>query len=122
MLIPEEKYTLIEKGYKEVESIKMNYAMGFITNNERYNKVIDLWTSVNNQLKAIVKQEISADQQGFNPVFMMLDSGARGSVEQITQLCGMRGLMAKPQKSGGAGAEIIENPIVSNLKEGMTVL
>jgi len=122
VLIPEEKTSLIEKGYNEVESIKTNYAMGFITNNERYNKVIDLWTSIDNQLTSIVKKQISADQQGFNPVFMMLDSGARGSTQQIKQLCGMRGLMAKPQKSGAAGAEIIENPIVSNLKEGMSVL
>ena len=122
VLIPGEKAGLIEKGYKDVEAIKANYAMGFITNNERYNKVIDLWTSIDNQLTAIVKDQISADQQGFNPVFMMLDSGARGSTQQIKQLCGMRGLMAKPQKSGAAGAEIIENPIVSNLKEGMTVL
>ncbi len=122
VLVPAEKYGLIEKGYKDVEGIKMNYAMGFITNNERYNKVIDLWTVIDNKLTAIVREQISADQQGFNPVFMMLDSGARGSVQQIKQLCGMRGLMAKPQKSGASGAEIIENPIVSNLKEGMTVL
>ena len=96
--------------------------MGFITNNERYNKVIDLWTAIDNKLTGIVENQISADQQGFNPVYMMLDSGARGSTQQIKQLCGMRGLMAKPQKSGAAGAEIIENPIISNLKEGMTVL
>ncbi|MBO4671741.1 MAG: DNA-directed RNA polymerase subunit beta', partial [Bacteroidales bacterium] len=89
---------------------------------ERYNKVIDLWTSVDNNLTSIVTKQISGDQQGFNPVFMMLDSGARGSTQQIKQLCGMRGLMAKPQKSGAAGAEIIENPIISNLKEGMSVL
>jgi DNA-directed RNA polymerase subunit beta' len=122
VLIPAEKTGLIESGYKEVESIKANYAMGFITNNERYNKVIDLWTAIDNKLTGIVEKQISADQQGFNPVYMMLDSGARGSTQQIKQLCGMRGLMAKPQKSGAAGAEIIENPIVSNLKEGMTVL
>ena len=122
VLIPEEKTKLIEAGYKEVESIKMNYAMGFLTNNERYNKVIDLWTATDNRLTSIVEKQISADQQGFNPVYMMLDSGARGSTQQIKQLCGMRGLMAKPQKSGAAGAEIIENPIVSNLKEGMSVL
>ena len=122
VLVPAEKYALIEKGYKDVEGIKMNYAMGFITNNERYNKVIDLWTVIDNKLTSIVREQISADQQGFNPVFMMLDSGARGSVQQIKQLCGMRGLMAKPQKSGASGAEIIENPIVSNLKEGMSVL
>ena len=122
VLIPPEKYDLINEGYKQVEDIKNNYAMGFITNNERYNKVIDLWTSIDNKLTGIVEKQISADQKGFNPVYMMLDSGARGSTQQIKQLCGMRGLMAKPQKSGAAGAEIIENPIVSNLKEGMTVL
>ena len=122
VIIPKEKNELIEQGYKEVESVKKNFAMGFITNNERYNKVIDLWTSIDNKLTGIVEKQISADQQGFNPVYMMLDSGARGSTQQIKQLCGMRGLMAKPQKSGASGAEIIENPIISNLKEGMTVL
>ena len=122
VLVPKEKVGLIEEGYRQVEDIKNNYAMGFITNNERYNKVIDLWTAIDNNLTDIVTKQISADQQGFNPVYMMLDSGARGSTQQIKQLCGMRGLMAKPQKSGAAGAEIIENPIVSNLKEGMTVL
>ena len=122
VIIPAEKADLIEQGYKRVEEVKNNYAMGFITNNERYNKVIDLWTSIDSKLTSIVEEQISADQQGFNPVYMMLDSGARGSTQQIKQLCGMRGLMAKPQKSGAAGAEIIENPITSNLKEGMTVL
>lgn len=122
VLIPQEKDKLIEEGYAQVEDIKNNYSMGFITNNERYNKVIDLWTAIDNKLTGIVENQISADQQGFNPVYMMLDSGARGSTQQIKQLCGMRGLMAKPQKSGAAGAEIIENPIISNLKEGMTVL
>ena len=122
VLIPEEKYRLIDEGYSQVEEIKGNYSMGFITNNERYNKVIDLWTTIDNKLTGIVTKQISADQQGFNPEYKMLDSGARGSTQQIKQLCGMRGLMAKPQKSGAAGAEIIENPIVSNLKEGMTVL
>jgi len=122
VLVPEEKTKLIEEGYSQVESIRTNYAMGFITNNERYNKVIDLWTSIDNNLTEIVTEQISSDQQGFNPVFMMLDSGARGSTQQIKQLCGMRGLMQKPQKSGSAGGETIENPIVSNLKEGMSVL
>ena len=122
VIIPEEKKSLIENGYSTVESIKANFAMGFITNNERYNKVIDLWSSIDNQITGIVEKQISSDQQGFNPVYMMLDSGARGSTAQIKQLCGMRGLMAKPQKSGGQGAEIIENPIISNLKEGMSVL
>ena len=122
VIIPEEKHQLIEEGYNTVESIKANFSMGFITNNERYNKVIDLWSSIDNQISSIVEKQISSDQQGFNPVYMMLDSGARGSAQQIKQLCGMRGLMAKPQKSGAQGAEIIENPIISNLKEGMSVL
>ena len=122
VLVPKEKTKLISEGYKQVEEIKNSYAMGFITNNERYNKVIDLWTSIDNKLAGIVQDQISQDQQGFNPVYMMLDSGARGSTQQIKQLCGMRGLMAKPQKSGASGAEIIENPVISNLKEGMTVL
>ena len=122
VLVPAEKTTLVDDAYKQVAAIRDDYEMGFITNNERYNKVIDLWSSVDNRLTGIVTKQISADQQGFNPVFMMLDSGARGSTTQIKQLCGMRGLMAKPQKAGASGADIIENPIVSNLKEGMTVL
>ena len=122
VIIPEEKKALINNGYNTVEDIKANFAMGFITNNERYNKVIDLWSSIDNKITKIVEQQISSDQDGFNPVYMMLDSGARGSTAQIKQLCGMRGLMAKPQKAGGQGAEIIENPIISNLKEGMSVL
>ena len=122
VLVPDEKLTLIDNAYKEVEKIKGDYGMGFITNNERYNKVIDLWTAVDNQLTSIVQSQIKKDDQGFNPVYMMLDSGARGSTQQIKQLCGMRGLMAKPQKAGASGADIIENPIISNLKEGMTVL
>ncbi len=122
VIIPQEKEKLIEDGYKTVEEIKSNYAMGFITDNERYNKVIDLWSGIDNKITKIVEEQISADQQGFNPVYMMLDSGARGSTQQIKQLCGMRGLMAKPQKSGASGAEIIENPITTNLKEGMSVL
>ena len=122
VIIPKEKDQLIEEGYRQVAEIKNNFSMGYITNNERYNKVIDLWTSIDNKLTGIVTKQISADQQGFNPVYMMLDSGARGSTQQIKQLCGMRGLMAKPQKSGASENTIIENPIISNLKEGMTVL
>ena len=122
VLVPQEKQSLIDNAYKEVEKIKGDFGMGFITNNERYNKVIDLWTAVDNQLTSVVQKQIKADDQGFNPVYMMLDSGARGSTQQIKQLCGMRGLMAKPQKAGASGADIIENPIISNLKEGMTVL
>ncbi|EOR92964.1 DNA-directed RNA polymerase beta' subunit [Arcticibacter svalbardensis MN12-7] len=119
--IPEAKVTLIAQATKEVEEVMSNYNMGFITNNERYNQIIDIWTRINNRLTANVMDILSSDNQGFNSVYMMLDSGARGSKEQIRQLCGMRGLMAKPQKSG-SGGEIIENPILSNFKEGLTVL
>ncbi len=119
--IPAEKVTLIAQASKEVEEVMNNYNMGFITNNERYNQIIDIWTRINNRLTANVMEILSNDNQGFNSVYMMLDSGARGSKEQIRQLCGMRGLMAKPQKSG-SGGEIIENPILSNFKEGLSVL
>ncbi|KAI9549976.1 putative D-directed R polymerase subunit beta' [Daphnia sinensis] len=119
--IPAEKSHLIEQATKEVEEVMNNYNMGFITNNERYNQIIDIWTRINNRLTANVMNQLSSDNQGFNSVYMMLDSGARGSKEQIRQLCGMRGLMAKPQKSG-SGGEIIENPILSNFKEGLSVL
>ena len=122
VLIPEQKQELIEKGYNEVSAIQASFDMGLITNNERYNQTIDIWSKVNNELTGIVEKQIKADNQGFNPVYMMLDSGARGSKDQIRQLCGMRGLMAKPQKSGSAGAEIIENPILANFKEGLSVL
>ena len=96
--------------------------MGFITNNERYNQIIDIWTHINARLTQTLMKQLSNDKQGFNSVYMMLDSGARGSKEQIRQLSGMRGLMAKPQKSGSTGSEIIENPILSNFKEGLSVL
>jgi len=119
--IPAQKVTLIESATKEVEEVMGNYNMGFITNNERYNQIIDIWTRINNRLTANVMDILSNDNQGFNSVYMMLDSGARGSKEQIRQLAGMRGLMAKPQKSG-SGGEIIENPILSNFKEGLSVL
>src|SRR5476651_108362 len=119
--IPAEKVTLIAQASKEVEEVMGNYNMGFITNNERYNQIIDIWTRINNRLTANVMNILSTDNQGFNSVYMMLDSGARGSKEQIRQLAGMRGLMAKPQKSG-SGGEIIENPILSNFKEGLSVL
>ena len=122
IIIPKEKEELVKRGNEEVEQITMNYNMGFITDNERYNQVIDTWTHVNNDLSNILMKTISEDDQGFNSVFMMLDSGARGSKEQIRQLSGMRGLMAKPQKAGAEGAQIIENPILSNFKEGLSVL
>ena len=122
IIIPKEKEELIKRGNEEIDQIMMNYNMGFITDNERYNQVIDTWTHVNNDLSNILMKTISSDDQGFNSVFMMLDSGARGSKEQIRQLSGMRGLMAKPQKAGAEGAQIIENPILSNFKEGLSVL
>ena len=122
IIIPKEKETLVLKGYDEVEQVVNNYNMGFITNNERYNQVIDIWTHVNSELSNILMKTISSDDQGFNSVYMMLDSGARGSKEQIRQLSGMRGLMAKPQKAGAEGGQIIENPILSNFKEGLSVL
>ena len=122
IIIPKEKETLVQKGYDEVEQVVNNYNMGFITNNERYNQVIDIWTHVNSELSNILMKTISSDDQGFNSVYMMLDSGARGSKEQIRQLSGMRGLMAKPQKAGAEGGQIIEKPILSNFKEGISVL
>jgi len=120
--IPDEKPQLIADARKEVEGITGNYNMGLITNNERYNQVIDIWTSANAQLTELAMKNIREDQQGFNSVYMMLDSGARGSKEQIRQLTGMRGLMAKPKKSTAGGGEIIENPILSNFKEGLSIL
>jgi DNA-directed RNA polymerase subunit beta' len=122
VIIPEEKVTYVAEGYKQVEEVLSNYSMGFITNNERYNQIIDIWTHVNAKLTQTLMKQLSTDRQGFNSVYMMLDSGARGSKEQIRQLSGMRGLMAKPQKSGASGSEIIENPILSNFKEGLSVL
>ncbi|MFA5419732.1 MAG: DNA-directed RNA polymerase subunit beta', partial [Bacteroidales bacterium] len=122
VLVPEIKVSLVKKANEEVEEVLNNYNMGFITNNERYNQIIDIWTHANSHLTNTLMKELSQDDQGFNPVYMMLDSGARGSKEQIRQLSGMRGLMAKPQKSGAKGGEIIENPILSNFKEGLSVL
>ena len=121
VIIPAEKETLVKKGYEDVEDVMNNYNMGFITNNERYNQIIDIWTHVNTDLTNILMKQLSSNQQCFNSVFMMLDSGARGSKDQIRQLCGMRGLMAKPQKSGAEGPQIIENPVIANLKEGLSV-
>ena len=122
VIIPDEKVTLVDEGYSQVEDVLSNYNMGFITNNERYNQIIDIWTHINAKLTTTLMKQLSSDKQGFNSVYMMLDSGARGSKEQIRQLSGMRGLMAKPQKSGSSGSEIIENPILSNFKEGLSVL
>ena len=122
VLIPAEKEQYVREGYEQVQEVLNNYSMGFITNNERYNQIIDIWTHVNSRLADTLMKQISADKQGFNPVYMMLDSGARGSRDQIRQLSGMRGLMAKPQKSGAEGGQIIENPILANFKEGLSVL
>ena len=122
VIIPEEKDEFVKEGYDEVEQIVSNYSMGFITNNERYNQIIDTWTHVNSKLSKVLIDKLSSDNDGFNSIFMMMDSGARGSKEQIRQLSGMRGLMAKPQKSGSDGGQIIENPILSNFKEGLSVL
>jgi DNA-directed RNA polymerase subunit beta' len=122
IIIPGEKINMIGAANKEVDTIISNYNMGLITNNERYNQVIDVWTSSNAALTELAMKRIREDKQGFNSVYMMLDSGARGSKEQIRQLTGMRGLMAKPKKSSSGGGEIIENPILSNFKEGLSIL
>ncbi len=122
VVIPEMKGALVEQANAEVDEVMGNYSMGLITNNERYNQIIDIWTHTNSKVTQSLMDRLSKDNAGFNPVYMMLDSGARGSKEQIRQLCGMRGLMAKPQKSGASGGEIIENPILSNFKEGLSIL
>ncbi len=122
VIIPAEKDEMIGNANKEVEEVMMNYNMGLITNNERYNQIIDIWTHTNTRLTSKLMERLIKDQQGFNSIYMMMDSGARGSKEQIRQLSGMRGLMAKPQKSGASSQDIIENPILSNFKEGLSVL
>ncbi len=122
VIIPLEKEKFVNEGYEQVDEVYANYNAGFITNNERYNQIIDIWTHTNAKITTTLLKQLSSDNKGFNSVYMMLDSGARGSKEQIRQLSGMRGLMAKPQKSGSVGSEIIENPILSNFKEGLSVL
>src|SRR5690606_31251674 len=122
IIIPEEKKSLIDAANEQVDTIMSSYNMGLITNNERYNQVIDVWTATNAELTELSMRRIREDQQGFNSVYMMLDSGARGSKEKIRQLTGMGGLMAKPKKSSVGGGEIIENPILSNFKEGLSIL
>jgi DNA-directed RNA polymerase subunit beta' len=122
VIIPAQKEELIGKANTEVDEVMNNYNMGFITNNERYNQIIDIWTRTNSRITDTLMKQLTNDKQGFNAVYMMLDSGARGSKEQIRQLGGMRGLMAKPSKSGSTGGEIIENPILSNFKEGLSIL
>ncbi|MEZ4938264.1 MAG: DNA-directed RNA polymerase subunit beta' [Crocinitomicaceae bacterium] len=122
IIIPEEKEEMVAAATQEVDEVMMNYNMGLITNNERYNQIIDIWTHTNSRLTHTLMERLKNDQQGFNSIYMMFDSGARGSKEQIRQLSGMRGLMAKPQKSGATSQEIIENPILSNFKEGLSIL
>ncbi|MGV3629951.1 MAG: DNA-directed RNA polymerase subunit beta' [Bacteroidota bacterium] len=122
IIIPKEKEVLVNKAEAEVKDVMMNYNMGLITNNERYNQIIDIWTHTNSRLTHTLMEQLKNDNQGFNSIYMMYDSGARGSKEQIRQLSGMRGLMAKPQKSGATSQEIIENPILSNFKEGLSIL
>ncbi len=122
VIIPAEKEEIVAEGYRQVAEVADNYAMGFITNTERYNQIIDIWTHVNSRLTDILMKQMAEANQGFNAVYMMLDSGARGSKDQIRQLAGMRGLMAKPQKAGAEGGQIIENPILANFKEGLSVL
>ena len=122
IIIPKEKEQIVEEGNDAIDQIQQNYAFGLITDKDRYSQVIDTWTKVNDKLQSTLMKQMTEADQGFNAVFMMLDSGARGSAGQIAQLAGMRGLMAKPQKAGADGANIIENPILSNFKEGMSVL
>ena len=122
IIIPKEKEELVKKAENEVVEVMTNYNMGLITNNERYNQIIDIWTHTNSRLTHTLMEQLKNDRQGFNSIYMMFDSGARGSKEQIRQLSGMRGLMAKPQKSGATSQEIIENPILSNFKEGLSIL
>jgi DNA-directed RNA polymerase subunit beta' len=122
LIIPDTKEELLENAKAEVEEVWESYNMGLITNNERYNQIVDIWSRVDTRITETLIKELSNDKQGFNSVYMMLDSGARGSKQQIKQLAGIRGLMAKPRKSGSTGSEIIENPILSNFKGGLNVL
>jgi DNA-directed RNA polymerase subunit beta' len=122
LIIPDVKEQMIENASGEVQEVWDNYNMGLITNNERYNQIIDIWSRVDTKVTETLIREMAIDKQGFNSVFMMLDSGARGSKQQVKQLAGLRGLMAKPRKSGSSGSEIIENPILSNFKDGLSVL
>ncbi|MFT3844885.1 MAG: DNA-directed RNA polymerase subunit beta' [Lacibacter sp.] len=122
LIIPEVKEQLVENAQGEVDEVWDSYNMGLITNNERYNQIIDIWSRVDTRVTETLIREMANDKQGFNSVYMMLDSGARGSKQQVKQLAGLRGLMAKPRKSGSTGSEIIENPVLSNFKDGLSVL
>jgi DNA-directed RNA polymerase subunit beta' len=122
LIVPQEKYDLLDNAQVEVDEVWSNYEMGLITNNERYNQIIDIWSRVDTRVTETLIHEMAVDKQGFNSVYMMLDSGARGSKQQVKQLAGLRGLMAKPRKSGSSGSEIIENPILSNFRDGLNVL
>ena len=122
IIIPEEKEAIVQEGNDTVDQITANYSFGLITDKDRYQQVVETWTKANEKLKKTLMTQMTEADQGFNAVFMMLDSGARGSADQISQLAGMRGLMAKPQKAGASDNNIIENPIISNFKEGMSVL
>jgi DNA-directed RNA polymerase subunit beta' len=122
LIIPDVKEELLDNAKGEVDEVWDSYNMGLITNNERYNQIVDIWSRVDTRITETLIRELSNDKQGFNSVYMMLDSGARGSKQQIKQLAGIRGLMAKPRKSGSTGSEIIENPILSNFKGGLNVL
>ena len=122
LIIPDIKEELLQNAKGEVDEVWDNYNMGLITNNERYNQTVDIWSRVDTRITETLIRELATDKQGFNSVYMMLDSGARGSKQQIKQLAGIRGLMAKPRKSGSSGSEIIENPILSNFKGGLNVL
>jgi DNA-directed RNA polymerase subunit beta' len=123
VVIPKEKIDLVVKAQKDVENVESQYFRGFITNGERYNKVIDIWTRVTSRIADRLFEALQRDRDGFNSLYMMVDSGARGSKEQVRQLAGMRGLMAKPQKSmSGATGELIENPIIANFREGLSIL
>src|SRR6188768_645946 len=122
LVIPNLKESMVEQAAGEVQEVWDNYNMGLITNNERYNQIIDIWSRVDTKVTETLIREMAIDKQGFNSVYMMLDSGARGSKQQIKQLAGLRGLMAKPRKSGSSGSEIIENPILANFKDGLNVL
>ena len=122
LIVPSDKYDMIDESQQEVDEVEMNYENGLITNNERYNQVIDIWSRLSSRIKTKLIKGFEHDRQGFNPVYMMFHSGARGSEQQVLQLAGLRGLMAKPRKAGSTGPEIVENPILASFREGLSVL